>query len=77
MFLDYWDDPSDAGRQQDGSGSVCSLTVNLRARPLSPGVFVGGADGVSHCRQRLQQSRQTFSDKEAAPDKTRGPSVLS
>lgn len=50
---------------------VCSLTVDLRARPLSSGMFVGGADGVSDCRQRLKQrewSRQRCSDKEAAPD---------
>lgn len=50
---------------------VCSLTVDLRARPLSSGMFVGGADGVSDCRQRLKQrerSRQRCSDKGAAPD---------
>lgn len=64
--------------QQDGrvlvavERDVCSLTVNLWARPLSSGMFVGGADGVSDCRQRLKQrewSRQRCSDKEAAPDK--------
>lgn len=51
---------------------VCSLTVDLRARPLRSGMFVGGADGVSDCRQRLKQrerSRRRCSDKEAAPDK--------
>lgn len=47
---------------------VCSLTVDLRARPLSSGMLVGGADGVSDCRQRLKQrewSRQRCSDKDA------------
>lgn len=45
---------------------VCWLTVNFWACPLSSGMFVGGADGVSDCRQRLKQrewSRQRCSDK--------------
>lgn len=45
------DNRTDAGVER----GVCSLTVDLRARPLSSGVFVGGADGVSDCRQRLKQ----------------------
>lgn len=39
--------------------AVCSLTVDLRARPLSSGMFVGGADGVSDCRERLQQRERS------------------
>lgn len=35
--------------------AFCSLTVNLWARPLSSGLFVGGADGVSDCREGLEQ----------------------
>lgn len=34
----------------------CSLTVDLRARPLRSGVLVGGADGVSDGRGGLKQS---------------------
>lgn len=33
----------------------CSLTVDLRARPLGSGVLVGGADGVSDGSKGLKQ----------------------
>lgn len=64
MLLDYWDGPqtwsqmtllADNGTEP----AVCSLTVDLRARPLSSGMFVGGADGVSDCRERLQQRERS------------------
>lgn len=35
--------------------TFCSLTVYLWACPLSSGLFVGGADGVSDCREGLEQ----------------------
>lgn len=38
----------------DGFWLVCSLTVDLRARPLGSGVLVGGADGVSDSRGGLK-----------------------
>lgn len=42
------------------NGPFCffSLTVYLRASPLSPGLFVGGANGVSDCREGLQQGER-------------------
>lgn len=39
----------------DERWAFCSLTVYLRASPLSSGFLVGGTDGVSHCRQWLKQ----------------------
>lgn len=83
MLLDYWDAPQTRGQttllaDNRSEAAVCPLTVDLRARPLGSGVFVGGADGVPDCRERLQQrerSRQRFSDKEAAPGRTSGSSV--
>ena len=39
----------------DGFWAFCSLTVDLGARPLSSGMFVGGADGVSDGREGLKQ----------------------
>lgn len=72
MLLDDWDDPQTWSQTAllAGNGTepaACSLTVDLRARPLGSGVFVGGADGVSDCRERLQQrerSRKRSSDKD-------------
>lgn len=83
MFLHDWDDPetrSQATLLADHGAEAAAglLTVDLRARPLGSGVFVGGADSVADCRQRLQQrepSRQRCSDKEATLEQTSGLSV--
>lgn len=90
VLLDYWGDTTipadDTGPCVLGSAElgICSLTVDLRARPLGPGVFVGGADGVSDRRERLKQKSEAGRDFQirkrlltmgAAPDKTSGLSV--
>lgn len=56
--------------------AFCSLTVDLWARPLSSSLFVGGADGVSDCREGLKQGGRDFKIRKqvltvgAAPNKS-------
>lgn len=73
MLLDDWDAPQTRRQttllaDNGTEAAVCPLTVDLRARPLSSGVFVGGADGVPDCREGLQQRECSEFPSADSPD---------